>query len=1400
MHLQGQRFVHVNTIAHEGKILVLGTTADGKIYYTVKRSGFEDTALQDNEDPLGFEPWKLLPLDRSVLDQSVLDQEQAEFTDKNGHQLLRSRYGDVAETTQSAVAPVQLVSGIGHLYVFRQSISNRLLVNRFVLDGIKNELIPKLEVRFQRSRQKHLPAESMKIDKAEGKLKNIDSLNFRDINNDPFYEPAIELSFIKNLRDGWFSVVLMPTIEKDIYRWNIFAYDSSLRKVILYSVRSSEEGLFALKDYVFAEPDPDDPDIKTYRNIPGIIQRTLELKDDHSYALTVAQGLSATTYDTQVERQTQDGMQLMREARRVMLAVPVQKGADVITAALSFAVAIDGTLSQIDTSPTSERLKSTNRDILLPLNTLDEVKVIGDSTPPAVGTIEAIAGNTEDQLLLQSVETPLDNNFTPGTKVKVQGTRNFDGHYRVVSADGETFEVEAAFTRDKLGSWEEIQEEESGLVFDNMIVGYEKTEEGKLRVYCTNHDLVTGDEVQISGTKAYDGLYPVRAVDNLKGYFILDADWSAGEAVNLQSVKRRGIRFDGSGDYLVTPPIKLKTPKENVATGMSISAWVRQDTQVNREQVIVAEEGNRLQLLLDTDHKVMLKVHLRDGTEQTIKASEALPADNTWMHYVGVMDEEGLFSLYQNGLLVASDKVTEQQKIQAKDVQQQERFGYSVAISGETAIVGDPYNNTQDQRAGSAYIFERKHGHWAEVQQLSGQDTEKDDWFGYSVAISGERAIVGAPHKNIKGSIVGSAYIFERKGNGDWKQVHQLSGTDMQNWGNFGRSVAISGERAIVGAYGEEIQGQRAGSAYIFERKGDEDWEQVQKLFGTDTEKWERFGYSVAISSERAIVGTDGKGSAYIFERKGDEDWEQVQKLFGKGSFGYSVAISGETAIVGAHAGSAYIFRPGGSGYPAIKAIALNSSTDYVDCGNNVVVGSEFTQEAWIYPEISDNDYHGFLGHRPSNTKNRAPSIWVYEQKKILAGFGDGTSGYDIRTDNILSPNDWNHVAVTFDGTFYKVYVNGEEKHSTDHWKGKQPLNTPIKYIGKVNNHFPGKIAEVRIWNIARSQREIQENMNRRLLGTETKLAAYWVFDGEQVRDLCPGQNHGTLHGTIESADAPPSFKLETWQPRFYIGGGLGSDRDFNGQIAEVQIWNRSRSASEIKDSMYLKLTGKEQELAAYYRLGTIVTGESKTVPDFSVHSRDAQVYGEAYVSARTLNRATVGGLAAVKYSNDQLFAVTQRAIYEESFEFKVQGSVDLNNADGHGNRIFTFSYWGKSSRNSKEKIPFPTHSYQLHDFASLSNGWYRASCQFTVPDGVSLIRTFEINNVKGNWTSIDIRKHQIQLISDAISRDSYIDKASLTTLADPQGSISTEQLQQAEQEISRCQKLVWDLEGMALR
>ncbi len=230
-------------------------------------------------------------------DQSVIEKETAELTHKDDPSqfILRSRY---RTQDQSAVAPVQIVSGVGHLYVFRQSKAdatevspNSLLVDRFVLDGMTNKLVRKLDVRFKRSRQKYQPIESMKK-KANGGLANIDSLDFRDADNKQFYEPTTELSLIKNLQNGWFSVVLVPTNEHDNYRWHIFAYNSETEKVELTTIRASEEGLFDVKDYTVFEPQPEAKKVLIPRSIPGIIQRSLDLGN-----IKVANGFSATKYD-----------------------------------------------------------------------------------------------------------------------------------------------------------------------------------------------------------------------------------------------------------------------------------------------------------------------------------------------------------------------------------------------------------------------------------------------------------------------------------------------------------------------------------------------------------------------------------------------------------------------------------------------------------------------------------------------------------------------------------------------------------------------------------------------------------------------------------------------------------------------------------------------------------------------------------------------------------------------------------------------------------------------------------------------------------------------------------------------------------------------------------------------
>ena len=241
------------------------------------------------------------------------------------------------------------------------------------------------------------------------------------------------------------------------------------------------------------------------------------------------------------------------------------------------------------------------------------------------------------------------------------------------------------------------------------------------------------------------------------------------------------------------------------------------------------------------------------------------------------------------------------------------RFGYSVAISGNYAIVG---MNSAVHYTGYAYIFNVQTGE--ELHILSEPDHASYNNFGHSVAISGNYAIVGAYGDSdiiAQGLHSGSAYIFNVQTGEQHLELHATDNPLAND--KFGYSVAISGNYAIVGVPFDDDNGEDAGSAYIFNVTNGN---HVRKLTASDGGDGDRFGHSVAISGNYAIVGepwinhSEGYGSAYIFNI---HTGEQLHHLTGSGHFGYSVAISGNYAIVGepydddkgADSGSAYIFN-----------------------------------------------------------------------------------------------------------------------------------------------------------------------------------------------------------------------------------------------------------------------------------------------------------------------------------------------------------------------------------------------------------------------------------------------------------------------------------------------------------
>ena len=258
------------------------------------------------------------------------------------------------------------------------------------------------------------------------------------------------------------------------------------------------------------------------------------------------------------------------------------------------------------------------------------------------------------------------------------------------------------------------------------------------------------------------------------------------------------------------------------------------------------------------------------------------------------------------------------QKLLADDGAGNDQFGESVSIDGDRALLGAPRDDDNGDRSGSAYVFERQpDGSWTQVAKLTADDGAADDRFGQSVSLDGDRALVGASGDDDNGGSSGSAYVFERSG-GTWTQVAKLTADDGDALDRFGLSVSLSGDRALVGAFGDDDNGGSSGSAYVFEQSGDS-WTQKAKLTAAD--RTALFGISVSIDGPRALVGTFGSNSAYVFEQSGDS-WTQVAKLTAddgdaNDQLGISVSIDGPRALVGAFgdddkgadSGSAYVFE-----------------------------------------------------------------------------------------------------------------------------------------------------------------------------------------------------------------------------------------------------------------------------------------------------------------------------------------------------------------------------------------------------------------------------------------------------------------------------------------------------------
>ena len=296
-------------------------------------------------------------------------------------------------------------------------------------------------------------------------------------------------------------------------------------------------------------------------------------------------------------------------------------------------------------------------------------------------------------------------------------------------------------------------------------------------------------------------------------------------------------------------------------------------------------------------------------------------------------------------------------KLTASDGTAGDVFGFSVSVSGNIAIVG-AYD--EDNYDGTSYVFEKDEstGYWNETAILKPSDGAGGDAFGYSVSASGNTVIVGAYYDDENGSFSGSVYVFEKVGvPGIWNETAKLTASDAAERDFFGYSVSISGNIAIVGAYGDDENGDRSGSAYVFEKdESTGDWIETAKLTASDGTDVDNFGFAVCVSNNISIVSApydddkgSNSGSVYVFEKdESTGNWNEIEKIRASDAsdsdnFGDSVSVSGDVLIVGAQHESAYVFKKDKAtgNWNEIDRITASDGSDSDDFGRSVYVSGE---------------------------------------------------------------------------------------------------------------------------------------------------------------------------------------------------------------------------------------------------------------------------------------------------------------------------------------------------------------------------------------------------------------------------------------------------------------------------
>ena len=316
----------------------------------------------------------------------------------------------------------------------------------------------------------------------------------------------------------------------------------------------------------------------------------------------------------------------------------------------------------------------------------------------------------------------------------------------------------------------------------------------------------------------------------------------------------------------------------------------------------------------------------RFGYALALEGDTAVIGMESWDFFEPPIGAAYIFTRDANGVW------TEQQKLTAYDAVEGDHFGESLAMNGDTITVGAHGNDTLDTDAGAVYVYTRDEtGLYSFQQKLLASNGTANDWFGRSLDVEGDTAVMSSWGYDLDGVVipVGYVYVFERDANGVWTEQQMLDPGYDAGADNYGRSVAISGNSIAVGTADDDTADVDAGAVYIFYRDDIGSWNIGQKLVASDGGAYDNFGFDISLEGENLVVGayTDDdngvdSGSLYLFKRDANGVWNQFVKMKASDGIaydylGFNVDISGSTVLAGAYlgdiagssTGSSYVFN-----------------------------------------------------------------------------------------------------------------------------------------------------------------------------------------------------------------------------------------------------------------------------------------------------------------------------------------------------------------------------------------------------------------------------------------------------------------------------------------------------------